>query len=405
MGNQGAVGAWGLAGLQDAIRQRLSDQQKQREHEQAMSIAERVQALREQEAQQRADEHKAAMEERKMQLAERTQAANETEALKAGNTYSIDQSIPEPAAKTIRGSLQMANAVENPPLAQPPIAGMMQPDIVPGQQPGMVWKGNAQQQETANKKMLIGRLMQNPNLSELQKIAFEAENAGLKVPATGFEAKPVLPSAQENHAANRQYDLAHPMPEKPVKTPDPQPQIFFDKEGKPHAIQFTGGAAKEIPIPDGMTGKTGPSAATTTQKTNASNVLAHVQDVEQEAEAIDKMGLMGPVGGRWADFMAGRVGAGELAAGNPQAAELLGQFRADVGLLKSGMAMVHGGARGGGSPAIAARMDALINADKMDLSLFKGATSSFRKWLTTYAGDKATTTPKGSGIKSITEIK
>lgn len=144
--------------------------------------------------------------------------------------------------------------------------------------------------------------------------------------------------------------------------------------------------ASPITTADGTTVDRPLPASAQQQKTNATNVLAHIGDVESEAKQIDAMGLMGPVGGRWADFMAGKIGAGELAAGDPKKAELLGEFRTDVGLLKSGMAMVHGGARGGGSPGMAARMDALINSDKMDLPLFLGATTTFKKWLTQYAG-------------------
>jgi hypothetical protein len=131
------------------------------------------------------------------------------------------------------------------------------------------------------------------------------------------------------------------------------------------------------------------TAQDATRKKAAQNVLAHIPELNKEAEEIDRLGLMGPVGGRWADFLAGRVGAGELAAGNPENARLLGKFRSDVGLLQSGMAMVHGGARGGGSPGMIARMEALINAKQMDLSLFRGATDSFEDWLKGYAGSAA----------------
>lgn len=54
---QGAVGAYGLAGLQDAIRQRLADQYKQRQIEQEMQLAERRQRLAEQELEMRGKEH------------------------------------------------------------------------------------------------------------------------------------------------------------------------------------------------------------------------------------------------------------------------------------------------------------------------------------------------------------
>lgn len=175
--------------------------------------------------------------------------------------------------------------------------------------------------------------------------------------------------------------------------PSPQPQMFVNPaDGTQHAVMFQNGRAVEIPLPTSGLQKVGGAgskdpAAIQQQRHNATNVLSHVADIEAEAQKINQLGLMGPVGGRWGDFMAGTIGAGELAAGNPEAAELLGEFRTDVGLLKSGMAMVHGGARGGGSTGMAARMDALISSKTMDLPLFLGATKTFKKWLKTYAED------------------
>ncbi len=48
---------------------------------------------------------------------------------------------------------------------------------------------------------------------------------------------------------------------KPTASSEPQPQIFYDDQNKPHAIQFVGGQAKEIPMPPGMVGKTEPKPA------------------------------------------------------------------------------------------------------------------------------------------------
>ncbi len=115
-----------------------------------------------------------------------------------------------------------------------------------------------------------------------------------------------------------------------------------------------------------------------------------IPDIEKEGDAVNAMGLMGPIGGRWSDFAAGKWGsAGDLAAVGynltPEQEQTLNEFRTDLGFLKSGTAMVHGGARGGGSAQIMARMDQLINANKMDYNGFKGSLKSFKKLLGKYS--------------------
>lgn len=116
-----------------------------------------------------------------------------------------------------------------------------------------------------------------------------------------------------------------------------------------------------------------------------------VPELEQEAAAVNNLGLMGPVGGRWADFAAGRWGSAadfQAILGRPlsdQEEQLLAEFRSDLGFLKSGTAMVHGGARGGGSAMIMERMDKLINSDRMDYNLFTGSLNSFKKLLNKYS--------------------
>lgn len=171
--------------------------------------------------------------------------------------------------------------------------------------------------------------------------------------------------------------------------PAPSSVSIYNGADGPQLVDKRKGTATPVTnASDGSVVKGKDPAAVEQQRHNAVNVLSHVNDIESEAQQIDKLGLMGPVGGRWADFMAGTIGAGELAAGDPDKARLLGKFRTDVGLLKSGMAMVHGGARGGGSTGMAGRMDMLMNAKTMDLPLFLGSTDAFKGWLQQYAGDK-----------------
>lgn len=117
----------------------------------------------------------------------------------------------------------------------------------------------------------------------------------------------------------------------------------------------------------------------------AKEVLPHISTIQQEADALNKLGLLGPIGSRWRDFLAGKVGAGELAGGNKQAAELIGKFKVDTGLLKTAVARAHGGARGGGSPMMLQHMNDMFGAEKADLSTLTGELNGFKDWMQGYA--------------------
>ncbi len=56
-----------------------------------------------------------------------------------------------------------------------------------------------------------------------------------------------------------------------------------------------------------------------------------------------------------------------------------------MSLVKSNLAMVHGGARGGSNQAMAERFDKLLNPMQSPAAM-KGALDAFERWLTQYAG-------------------
>lgn len=134
-----------------------------------------------------------------------------------------------------------------------------------------------------------------------------------------------------------------------------------------------------------------PPSTVITRADNAHRVSSHIGDILAEANALDKVGLMGPIAGRWSEFGAGTWGSaadiGKLVGRpvTPQEEEMISEFKSDVGLLKSGMAMVHGGTRGGGSIEMNKRFDQYMNSNHMDVNHFRGATKSFQKWLNKYA--------------------
>ncbi len=115
-------------------------------------------------------------------------------------------------------------------------------------------------------------------------------------------------------------------------------------------------------------------------------VAPHIDTVQNEADQLDKMGLLGPIGSRWRDFVAKKIGAGEFAGGNEKNAELIGKFQTDVGLLITAVARVHGGARAGGSPTMIKHLEGLLDSGAADLGEFKGQLASFKDFMSTYAG-------------------
>jgi len=188
-------GAYGLANLQASLRQRVADKLAQQHQIFQDQIAARAADRADQQQQILMQQHQATM-------ADLAQQRAEAEATKGTAGLSVNQSIPAPMAARLRSTMQAANIQDNPPLAQPPIEGMMQPDIVPGQQPGAVWLGNDQQRTGEENKVLRGRLLANPAISARERLAIEMENAGLKVPGGVFEPKP----ADNANAEDRRYE-------------------------------------------------------------------------------------------------------------------------------------------------------------------------------------------------------
>jgi hypothetical protein len=117
----------------------------------------------------------------------------------------------------------------------------------------------------------------------------------------------------------------------------------------------------------------------------AKEILPHLTTIEQEAAELDKLGLMGPIAGRWREFAAKKIGAGVLAGGNGTNAQKIGKFQTDVGLMMTAVARAHGGARGGGSPAMLEHMKDIMDAHGKDLPTFLGNLQATREWMQGYA--------------------
>lgn len=117
----------------------------------------------------------------------------------------------------------------------------------------------------------------------------------------------------------------------------------------------------------------------------AGKVGSHIDQVRQEAAELDSLGALGPIAGRWNNFLIKGLGSAELAGYSPEVRQKIQKFRTDVGLLQSGVAMVHGGVRGGGSPMLIKRFEDYMNANQMDLPELYGGLDSFRDWMNGYS--------------------
>jgi hypothetical protein len=115
----------------------------------------------------------------------------------------------------------------------------------------------------------------------------------------------------------------------------------------------------------------------------ARDVSTILPEFEREAKQVNDLKLMGPVGGRWAEFLNGKIGASELAGGNAQNAELLNRFLGNAKFLTGALGRMHFGMRGG--LAGAAGFEDMLGTGWKDYSGFKGSLDAAKDWVKTYS--------------------
>lgn len=108
----------------------------------------------------------------------------------------------------------------------------------------------------------------------------------------------------------------------------------------------------------------------------AGAALKHVANIEPTITQLDKEGKLGPIAGRWGEFRAGKVGAGD-----PEYSAL----RTNILLLDTALSRIHGGSRGGASPQMLEHMKSLLNAGTMDAATLKSNINVVKEWLQGYA--------------------
>ena len=108
----------------------------------------------------------------------------------------------------------------------------------------------------------------------------------------------------------------------------------------------------------------------------AQTVQPHIQTIYKTLDTIDPDKL-GPIFGRWNEFLAGKFGSGD--------AEYV-VLRNNINLLDSALARIHGGARGGSSPPMIEYMHSMLSAGPKDAATMRAGLNVFNDWIKGYAG-------------------
>lgn len=177
--------------------------------------------------------------------------------------------------------------------------------------------------------------------------------------------------------------------------------------------------AKLTPVttPDGSQAQPGTTAATRSQQEAARMVLPHIDEIANDASALDKTGLFGPLMSRIRNTAAklGTVSGlesddpdkqqaamqalGDAVKSDPSLASdrLSGKFATELGLLMTATARAHGGARGGGSPLMLEHFKELLT-DNSTLPMFQGRLDALKSYMDTYAGNTVTLRDPKTGV-------
>ena len=113
----------------------------------------------------------------------------------------------------------------------------------------------------------------------------------------------------------------------------------------------------------------------------ASAILEHIKEARSEIRRLGKEGKLGVLAGRWNEFMAGKVGAGD-----PDYWRLRTNL---AGLMASGTMMAHVGARGG--QLLLEHFKSLMDTGKAEPELLLAAMDTLESWMRRYAEMSPTT--------------
>ena len=209
-----------------------------------------------------------------------------------------------------------------------------------------------------NGKELIG--LENPKLTpDMRQIAAAAQpKEGKQTPAHVTYDQGIPVSVTD--ADGKTYDVNDPkLPEelKPLVT-------SANRAHTQHTTEETNKQAQAFAQQEKMFNErqAAPSNSTKTMLEAAPHVKQFVDRIKPLIDQMEKSGDLGPGAGRWNEFWAGRVGAG-----NPTFTKL----RTDVGLLSTLLMRMHVGARGG--EYMMQHFSDMINSGKQDPQTMRAA--------------------------------
>lgn len=238
---------------------------------------------------------------------------------------------------------------------QPPSMGMSTPtgEVGPSEQ-GSPWKGTQDQ---------ITKAAASGKHGEDKGVVRETEKGLMRIYADGT-SEPVVDGQGSTlkgfHA--------------PV-----QPIVVNTGTG-PSLVDRGKGTAKNIIGPDGQPVSAPESAQTKNRRDMADAVGSHFDDVSSLLDEADQKGLLGPMAGRtFVEFMSGKVGS----TGNAANDELLGELRTQLGMIRTGVASLHG--RTGANVGIAKDIEKKMDEGYMDPAMIRGALKGLKSWVDKYA--------------------
>lgn len=284
--------------------------------------------------------------------------------------------IPQEAfSPTPDPSLQPPAAIASPDAGPDPSAGTIANSPSPAQRTYQRAPSAAEQQtarQQASMQGLLAILPQGPAGDRQRAIVQYEEATGKNAPAS----MTTDPNEQfDKFKRQHDYEVAHP-------TSQPQPQIFYDAQNKPHAIQFANGAVREVPLPDGITGKT-PDKAGQKDAADTKKAVNVIGQVDQSLDSVKD--LVGPAAGR------GETVEQWLGSADPK----IQAFGTKLLLAKMLIdKQVTGSARAGASPALLAKWDALLS-NKVSYEGMKAALQAAKEIVG--AGTDQSTPSAGAG--------
>lgn len=161
------------------------------------------------------------------------------------------------------------------------------------------------------------------------------------------------------------------------------PQFLQSGSGyitKEEAARMTA-QGKEVPLAT--------TSSTRTMSEGAQMLAPHIKAIGEQAQALDKAGLFGPVMSRVRDILS-KVGTiqefDDAVSSDPELNKdkMVGKFATTLGLLASGAGRVHGGARGGGSTQMLQYFKNMLS-DSSTLEMFMGRIEGVDDYMQGYA--------------------